>query len=923
MTNSESWVGKWTRFRDQYQERVTRFAADIQGAWQGLSSDLDRASQAIESINSNRLDQDQLSALDRVFSENAGTLLVELVKRRLDAEQLQRVLNVITEFSHSSNALVRSLPNQITVSGRELRAVVAPGSADFWLRSSARLKWMPRSLRLRQVIVSHLARERYLRARLDGEFQALLAEASLAILGPWRAFRGQCLERLGSLDGESSQVKLEHIWRRKASRLSRRAEGILGRYSSWCNSAVSRLNDALLLREEAAPPSRHAVLEQKYLRFWWRQQRAVRGALELELELGRAARHMVDVAEESLAALDAEHQKIRQKLEAITHWLDASGGANAAQFPALRLRPRPAQARADECIRKMAAFGEAELPAALETVDPGSPLPGWRKPWRKVEPDTVFLRAVHGVGRRMILEGFQEAEAVHNTIIGEMARSRDVITYAKELEEEREEGSAQVAQEAVSNATELLRSRAQSTQEVRPAAEAVLTRGTASSLLECYIALDQGRIGLLAHLAEEAGERGAQRVWQLGIQGSRTAALHSWRQVRRLSNQALYGLGLKTPPVPLERAVIRSMRLQDLPEFQAAHPVLPLIYDKLFHLNPIDEPRFLAGQQDQMEGLAECALTWKSGGAVSVLVVGSRGSGKTSLLNCAEQEVFSGMRLFRREFQQRILTEEALLRSLGDLLEVPPENLADSLSAQRQVIVLEGVQRTFLRRMNGFEAVRSLLELISNTWRSTLWVLAINARAFRLLDRVANMGQFFSHRINLGAVSQKQLEEAIMVRHNLSGYRHSFAPPLANDPRVNRLRRRLGVEPEAHEVFFENLHEQSQGIYLSAIDLWRRHVEKVEGGVVHLRQPVEGSYKALVSSLSAQDLYTLHAVVQHGGLTIEHLGEVFSEAAASSRSRLERLLALDLLEEDPNTGEFRVRTAASRVVRDALHRHNL
>jgi hypothetical protein len=43
-----------------------------------------------------------------------------------------------------------------------------------------------------------------------------------------------------------------------------------------------------------------------------------------------------------------------------------------------------------------------------------------------------------------------------------------------------------------------------------------------------------------------------------------------------------------------------------------------------------------------------------------------------------------------------------------------------ALAAKRRVVVIEEFERTFLRKVNGFEALRSLLQLIYPTAASTL-----------------------------------------------------------------------------------------------------------------------------------------------------------------------------------------------------------
>ena len=246
-----------------------------------------------------------------------------------------------------------------------------------------------------------------------------------------------------------------------------------------------------------------------------------------------------------------------------------------------------------------------------------------------------------------------------------------------------------------------------------------------------------------------------------------------------------------------------------------------------------------------------------------------------------------------------------------------------ALAERRRIVILEEIERTFLRRINGLDGLRFLLELIDATRYSTLWVLSLNEKGAQYLDRAVGLKRHFTHHINAMAVTVNELKSAILLRHNLSGYRLNFAPPPGRDPHVTQLRRRLGLVREAEELFFAALHESSEGVFRSAFEFWQRHIERIEGGVVHLRQPVNPGFDVLIGYFSPKDHLTLQAMLQHGGLTAEELAGVFSESEFASHSRLERLASLGLVEPDPRGPGLRVRPEAGRLVRVALHRKNL
>ena len=96
--------------------------------------------------------------------------------------------------------------------------------------------------------------------------------------------------------------------------------------------------------------------------------------------------------------------------------------------------------------------------------------------------------------------------------------------------------------------------------------------------------------------------------------------------------------------------------------------------------------------------------------------------------------------------------------------------------------MIEECERTYLRKVGGFEGASYLMHLIHRTAATTLWVLVLNDKAFRVLDAGVQFGRVFSHRINAMNVSRADLESAILERHRLSGLRLEFAPPPEVDP---------------------------------------------------------------------------------------------------------------------------------------------
>jgi hypothetical protein len=391
-----------------------------------------------------------------------------------------------------------------------------------------------------------------------------------------------------------------------------------------------------------------------------------------------------------------------------------------------------------------------------------------------------------------------------------------------------------------------------------------------------------------------------------------------------VKRSVLLKIGWIAPPTQPAAPVMRRADLAESLAVQLRDRDLPMIYRRLFRLAPVEDPRFLVGRNAEMAGFVDALKCWEMGKGASVIVIGARGSGKTSLINCAASGVFQRCDVVRGQFCDRLVTTAQMEAFVRGLIEIPADaDVVAALGERRRVVLIEEFERTFLRTANGFEALRKLLDLMYSTGRSTLWVFSVNETAYQYLEAVVGLGRHFSHRINAMSVRHEDLTKAILQRHGLSGLRLEFAPLPDEDPRVSRIRRFLGLEQDPQRLFLDALYEQSEGIFRSAFELWQGSIERVDGGIVRMRQPLAPKYGSLAAHMSLEDCFTLKAILQHGSLTPDELARVLATSPEESVRQLERLHLLEVVEPEPASPGVRVRPEAGRLVREILNRRNL
>jgi hypothetical protein len=652
----------------------------------------------------------------------------------------------------------------------------------------------------------------------------------------------------------------------------------------------------------------------------------VAAVIDLQVRMADLGLEMARESTSSLESLGGESRDLLQELDAAIEWLESQqGGMPNRALPRGESTLVSAEERITDWVEQASARARTLLPPSIEALEPRSPLPRRRSLWRRLEPQQVVVEALAASGPRAAKAGFLEAEAAHRAILREIERTREVVDLIIEKASSEGEAGPSLAREGLENALGLLRHcRSETSLKFAPTVEAGLVHAQAQVFLDAEAALEKGFFSLWTRATRERGRWLGRLAWEWSVRGLRAGSRVGARAAEQGGHWLALKVGWAAPPEPAVEPLETRPHLARVLDVQQGERDLPMLYRRLFQLAPIKDPRFLVGRTKEMAGLSALLERWREGQPVSGLIVGARGSGKTSLLNCAAAGVFAGERIVRRALGNRLSEPGDVHAFLRDLLELEPgADLIQSLAADRRIVLVEELERCFLRAVGGFRALTEFLRLIQGSARTTLWVVVTNDAAFRYLDAVFQLGQRFSHRINAMAVERQALVSSILQRHRLSALRLQFAHPLAGQPRMQTVRSSLGLDRNAEESFFDALYRQSEGIFRSGFELWLDSIERVEGGVVHMRQPLDPDYRPLEVELATADLHVLKAVLQHGSLTAEDLSLVLSGSPAEHALRLDRLQDLEILEPDPSCPGYHIRPQAGRFVRHTLAAHNL
>ncbi len=922
----------WREFRTKFQLANERLAGEMAASWQHLRELMEELRSRLDTIAPGDAEPETLAGLDHLFNNVADQLFGDPLGAFERFKPIGRSLAAIEQHRLEMNDLARTLPRVIEISGAELAAIAAPDAPGRWHKPWMKRRKSPHPLPFRETALANLWAQIQRRARIDEAFERHLARSGLHLLAAWQIYRRHQLAALAGSNGDDAAFAEERDWwLHTETALVGHANGLLSSYCLWAQKSPTSLARSILRRKPQLSDRRQRKIVQQWDRNfsqWHRQYRAVRAAIDLERKLTAVARQAIQSTRSSLNSLRAEHEDVLEEMDGAIAWLE-TGQAHHGQeaFPPPQANLLPAEQRARDWVDRVSRCVQERLPAEVEAVRPFRTRERWRSRWRVLYPQSVALHALNHNGIDAAREGFREVETEHTAVIRDIEQARQVVAFGLEAAQSGAGSAFDLSREAAANALALLQHRQDIQTDAQAGAETGLCRAQALALLETHTALESGQLGRFALLTRQGVPRAARHLRHTALRSLRTASRGLYGLAIKAFHWLAWKLGWEQPPVEQQlEAFVERTPLSAVLEAQLRPRGLPALYQRLFSLAPVEDERYLVGREVEMTGLSRVFSLWQSGQRVTVLVTGARGSGKTSLLNCAARIAFPSVPVLRAQFSQRIRSPQQMDEFFRDLFHLSSgADLVTALNRRRQVVILEEFERTFLRCMNGFEALRGFLRLMSATSGFVLWIISMNRVSFRYLDAAAGLSRSFSHRINAMAVSQEHMTEAILQRHTLSGLRLHFAPVPPGDAHISRLRRFAGLEQTPRQLFLNALYRQSQGLFRSAFELWLGSVDRIEGAMVRMLQPLDPNYKHLEAELAVDDLFILQAVLQHSSLTPDELAEVLILTADEARLRLERLEALEILEPEPEPAfaGLRVRPQAERFVREALSRQNL
>lgn len=350
-------------------------------------------------------------------------------------------------------------------------------------------------------------------------------------------------------------------------------------------------------------------------------------------------------------------------------------------------------------------------------------------------------------------------------------------------------------------------------------------------------------------------------------------------------------LGFASKPVSI------STEISDfLAATETAISKLPFVYQRLFRIEPLEDERFFEGREKELSSLYAAYENWKLKRYASVIIYGEKGSGITTLLNFYFKNLEIKYNITRTRIDTNIYNEKDFMDFLKNIFKMSVFNNVDDVSkylndlAMKQIVVVENLQKLFLKKVNGFLCLKMLFELISKTNQNVLWIISSSQYAWEYLTKAINVTDYFGYHVKLEKLSDKQMIDIIIKRHRISGYNIYFEP--AENAVVKKKYKKLSnVEMQEHlkKEYFSKLNEFAKSNISLALLYWMRSTKEVTANTIKLSSVAEIDFSFL-KAMNTEKLFILYLLLLHDGLTEEDVVEIYNRPLKGVRLNLLVLL---------------------------------
>jgi hypothetical protein len=332
-------------------------------------------------------------------------------------------------------------------------------------------------------------------------------------------------------------------------------------------------------------------------------------------------------------------------------------------------------------------------------------------------------------------------------------------------------------------------------------------------------------------------------------------------------------LGL-TGPLPTDELTAGSFAAPDVATD------LPLVYRRLFAADTMEAGDVLTGRDEEIRRAEGVLSSEQRGRLRSVALVGVDGVGKAA--------VSSAIVRSRRwkNVKRVVFAGPVTVEDVDAIFQDAPEG---------QLVVVDGLHWMLSMAPGGFEPLRRFVKGIIEEGGRRRWLTHGAVLFWNFASTVAPLRDAFPELIRLDPLNEPELQAAVIARHRLSGFEHSFDRG-DGSPIEGLFARGASRIRRPYDQYFHELHEATGGLVRDALRLWLASIREIQDDIVHVG-PIPASAYTRIRRLPDDILVNLYQIAREGWMDPAGQARLFRLDVNTAQAQLSRLAHLGLLEE--------------------------
>jgi len=360
---------------------------------------------------------------------------------------------------------------------------------------------------------------------------------------------------------------------------------------------------------------------------------------------------------------------------------------------------------------------------------------------------------------------------------------------------------------------------------------------------------------------------------------------------------------------------------------------LPFIYRKLFDGSPLESNDFFVQNEILSKKINTLLQNYKENKNSACLIIGEPGSGKKTLINSVKNSYLINQNIIHIQLTESVTSKSQLIillsKELG-LKRIPKyEELLITLNdkSNKRIIIIETLGKMYFKGVDGYEAIKNLLYLVSSTCNNIFWICSVGKLPYQFLNSNFEFARIFAEKIFINELHKTELKTILLSRHSATGYDLKYQPDDYSAFKNKTISRKnfLNDQKMLEENYFAKLAEYSEGNIISAMFYWLQSIQSVEENTIIIKPPRKISLEYF-KGLSDLYMLTLAQLLYHGSISdVEHQ-KLFGLNLEESKEILNYLKSLNLIYKDSidfMNNRYFINKFAYKIIEDELTRRNM